>query len=32
MRLRLALAFGGFILIGLGGGAAGVLLPAQIEY
>jgi len=31
-RLRLVFAFGGFVLIGLGGGASGVLLPAQIEY
>ena len=30
MRRSLALAFAGFVLIGLGGGAGGVLLPAQI--
>jgi fucose permease len=32
MGLRLVLAFAGFVLIGLGGGASGVLLPAQIDY
>ena len=32
MGLRLALAFAGFVLIGLGAGASGVLLPAQIDY
>lgn len=31
-RVRLALAFAGFALIGIGGGASGVLLPAQIDY
>lgn len=31
-RIRLALAFAGFILIGLAAGAAGVLLPAQIAH
>jgi fucose permease len=30
-RVEIALAFAGFILIGLGGGAGGVLLPAQID-
>ncbi|HET8683682.1 MAG TPA: MFS transporter [Micromonosporaceae bacterium] len=31
-RARLALAFAGFVLIGLGAGASGVLLPAQIAH
>jgi fucose permease len=30
-RLRLALAFGGLVLIGLGGGASGVLIPYQMS-
>jgi fucose permease len=30
-RLRIALAFGGLVLIGLGGGAVGVLIPYQMS-
>lgn len=30
-RVEIALAFAGFVVIGLGGGAGGVLLPAQIR-
>lgn len=30
-RAEIALAFAGFVVIGLGGGAGGVLLPAQID-
>jgi fucose permease len=31
-RVELGLAFASFVVIGIGGGAAGVLLPAQIAY
>ncbi len=31
-RVEVGLAFGSFVVLGLGGGAAGVLLPAQIEF
>ncbi|HEV2783558.1 MAG TPA: hypothetical protein VGX25_29585 [Actinophytocola sp.] len=31
-RVEVGLAFAGFVVIGLGGGAAGVLLPAQIDF